>query len=219
MTPTTYISDRRRIAEIVMVIITGTGRLVFTNLLEMRYVFLFATLIFWIGYIVYSVSQNRHLLKYWGLTFTNSKTTLKVLGAVGTVAFLLIIYYGLYNHTISFNQNIILILFLYPFWTLIQQFLIMSLFAGNLKDLTSVKLNDFTIIIITSVLFGVVHFPSVTLIVVTFFMALLYTYLFLKERNIIPLGLFHGVLGSMFFYAVLKKDLWFELVEGVRNWF
>jgi hypothetical protein len=53
----------------------------------------------------------------------------------------------------------------------------------------------------------------------TFAMALLYTFLFLKERNIIPLGIFHGVLGGMFYYIVLKRDLWVELIDGIKQWF
>ena len=218
MTGISNISDRRRILEIILVIITGLGRILFVNLLGIRYVFLFSAIILWTGYILVSALRDKNLINYWGLSFSNSKTTFKILGIIGIIAFLLILSYGIYYRTLSFNENIILILILYPIWGLIQQFLIMSLFAGNLKDLSSKKIHDVTIILVTSVLFSMVHYPSVPLILATFVMALLYTFLFLKERNILPLGIFHGVLGGMFFYAVLQKDLWFELVTALKKW-
>jgi hypothetical protein len=36
-------------------------------------------------------------------------------------------------------------------------------------------------------------------------------------RNIIPLGIFHGVLGGMFYYVVLQRDAWLEFIAVLQK--
>ncbi len=43
-------------------------------------------------------------------------------------------------------------------------------------------------------------------------MALIYATLYLKYRNILPLRLFLGVIGGLFYFAVLHRDAWVESV-------
>ena len=119
------------------------------------------------------------------------------------------------NNTILFNPHIIPILILYPLWGFIQQFLVVGLVAGNLKDLRSGKVPLVLIVLSASVLFSLVHYPYPLLMIATFFLALLYTFIYLRYRNLISLGLFHGWLGCFFMFYVLSRDPWREVFNSI----
>jgi uncharacterized protein len=151
-----------------------------------------------------------------GLSFSNTKETFKIVGIVGLIILCGFIVYGIDRQT-KLSWNILFILLTYPIWGLVQQFLMMSLFAGNLKDLGLKQINKVLIIIFTSVLFSIVHYPSFLLISATFVMAIFYSIIFLNKRNIIPLGIFHGVLGGVFYYVVLNRDPWLEFIAVINK--
>ena len=45
----------------------------------------------------------------------------------------------------------------------------------------------------------------------TFVLALLYSAVYLRERNLYALGLFHGWLGALFYYTVVGRDPFMEV--------
>ncbi|HLO60347.1 MAG TPA: CPBP family glutamic-type intramembrane protease [Bacteroidales bacterium] len=191
-----------------MVILTGLGKLIFVDFLNLKFVYIITTIAFWSTYFVYRVSKNKKLINYWGLSFSTISGTMKILAIPGLIILIGLIIYGIF--TIHFSWNILFVLITYPIWGLVQQFLMMSLFAGNLKDYEGKNINTAFIVIITSFLFSIVHYPSFALIAVTFAMAIIYSLIFLSKRNILPLGIFHGVLGALFYYVVLQRDAWLE---------
>ncbi|MFA7489561.1 MAG: CPBP family glutamic-type intramembrane protease, partial [Mariniphaga sp.] len=65
--------------------------------------------------------------------------------------------------------------------------------------------------LLTSVVFAWVHYPSLPLMIFTFFMELLFLFAFFKWKNLWPLGLFHGWIASFLLFIVLDRDLWIEL--------
>lgn len=118
---------------------------------------------------------------------------------------------GYLHNTINLTWHIIPILIIYPIWGTIQQFLLIGLVAGNFQDLNNFSIKKITIIILTALLFAVVHFPNYWLIVATFVLALFYGSIYLKARNVYVMGLFHGWLGGLFFYTVLDRDPFLEV--------
>jgi len=89
--------------------------------------------------------------------------------------------------------------------------------AGNLQDLENQKLSKPVIIVLTALLFGVVHYPYYWLMVGTFALALFYGFIYLKERNVYVMGLFHGWLGGLFFYTVVNRDPFAEVFGRLMN--
>ncbi|HQX31109.1 MAG: CPBP family intramembrane metalloprotease [Flavobacteriales bacterium] len=73
------------------------------------------------------------------------------------------------------------------------------------------NLTNWQIIVLTATLFSLVHYPFVWLMIPTFVLALVYGYLFLKERNIYVLGFFHGWLGAICFYTIVDRDPFVEI--------
>lgn len=82
--------------------------------------------------------------------------------------------------------------FSYFFWALLQQLWLCGYFASRIQAV----LNDNRkTVVITGVLFAIVHFPNPVLTLITFFGGMLSAYFFLRVKNLYALALAHGILG------------------------
>jgi hypothetical protein len=122
-----------------------------------------------------------------------------------------IVWYGISYNAVFLNWHIIPVFIFYPAWGVIQQFLMLSLVAGNLSSITAVKFSKIQIILLTSAVFALVHYPSLPLMVFTFFMEVVFAFAYFKWRNIWSLGIYHGWVASLLLYFVMGRDLWNEL--------
>lgn len=205
------IKNPTRRFEVLAVTLTGFGKFLLMDVLDQRFLYITAACLFWIAYILYRSQKEKGILKYWGLSkkyFT--KTFLELL----PIVLLFIggfIFMGNRMGTNILSWSILPILLLYPIWGIIQQFVIIGLLARNLKDMEGFKIPEILIVLLTAIIFAVVHYPYYLLIVGTFFLALVYTTLYLRERNLIVLGIYHGWLGAFFFYTILERDPWKEV--------
>lgn len=204
------ISNTRRITEITTVVLTAAGKFLFMDFLGWRFPFIVTAIIFWVCYIIYRSREKPGVLKYWGFRTDNFSTVLKKVLPFGLIAIISFIGIGLYNDTINFTWHIVPILILYPVWGIIQQFLLIALTAGNMHDMKRYHLNKWIIITISAVLFALVHYPFIWLIAATFLLALFYGSIYLKDRNIYVLGIFHGWLAAVFYYTVIDRDPFVE---------
>ncbi len=203
--------NKQRLFEIIAVLITGAGKFVFMDWLNWRAFYVVGACLFWIGFVIYRYKKDANILEYWGFTKTNFKETFLMLLPLGIISVVLFFIVGNHFGTIIINKNIIPILLLYPIWGVIQQFIVVALVAGNLRDMDGLKISKWTIIILTSVVFAVVHFPFLTLVGGTFLLALVYTTIYLKKKNLYVLGLYHGWLGAIYFYTIVGRDPWAEV--------
>lgn len=210
MTPVA-ISNKKRLLEISAVILTAAGKFIFMDWLDWRFPFVGIAISCWIIYIIYRNKQQSGILKYWGFRTDNFKKVVNMILPFGLFAVIAFAGIGFYQGTINITWHIIPILILYPIWGIIQQFLLIALTAGNLHDLKSHKLNKQAIILVAAVLFALVHYPYGWLIIGTFVLALLYGFIYLKERNIYVLGIFHGWLGGLYYYTVVNRDPFLEM--------
>ncbi len=200
------ISDRRRIKEILAVILTAIGKFIFMDYLDLRLYYVIFAILVWLSYVIYRYKQNNNIIKYWGFRIDNFRETIIIMLPFGIVSIISFLCIGYYQNSIHATWHIIPILITYPIWGSIQQFITIGLIAGNLNDLKNKKLNKVSIIVITAVLFSIVHFPSGWLMLGTFLLALFYGYIYLKSKNIYVMGLFHGWLGALFYYTVVNQD-------------
>jgi len=213
-----FISNKRRILEIMAVILTAMGKFIFMDYLNWRFPFVAIAIISWITYIIYRSKKEPAILKYWGFRTDNFKSVLKRVLPFGILTVISFIGVGFYQSTINITWHIIPILILYPLWGTIQQFLLIALTAGNLQDLKGQKLSKGTIILLSALLFGFIHYPYTWLMIATFILAIFYGWIYLKERNLYVLGLFHGWLGGIFYYTVLERDPFLEMFGKLFNY-
>ena len=205
------ISSKRRIIEISAVILTAIGKFIFMDYLNWRFPFVAVAIISWVSYVIYRKSKQPGITKYWGFRTDNFKTVLKKVLPFGLMAVVTFFAVGFFKGTLNISWHIIPILILYPIWGAIQQFLLIALTAGNLQDMKGQKLNKEIIILLSAILFGAIHYPFVWLMIATFILAIFYGWVYLSERNIYVLGLFHGWLGGIFYYTILERDPFLEM--------
>lgn len=198
-----------RTFEILAVTITAASKFLFYDLWNQRLLFIVIIFCFWSIYVGQRVRKNREILKEWGFRSDNFKEVfLKVL-PFGLTTILACLLIGYFQETINLHWHIIPILILYPLFGTLQQFLLMALVAGNLQDLN--RFRNKTIITLTSILFGLLHYPHWWLVLGTFLLALYYAHIYLQKRNLYVLGIFHGWLGGIFYFTVVDKDPFLEV--------
>ena len=194
------------------VLATALGKFLFMDYLEWRFPFVVGASVGWLIYIFYRWRVTPEIFKHWGFRKVNFKKVLKLVLPFGLVGLVAMIIIGAIQGTINLTWHIIPILITYPIWGTIQQFILIALLAGNLSELESnkLRLGKTVIILISAVMFAGIHYPFWWLIAATFVLAIFYGFVYLKERNIYVLGLFHGWLGAMFYYTVMNTDPFLE---------
>jgi membrane protease YdiL (CAAX protease family) len=197
--------------EVPAIIITVLGKFLFMDYLNWRFPFVLGASIFWLVYIWYRSRTSKGILKYWGFRTDNFGTVLKMVLPFGITAVLAFFVIGGIQGTINATWHIIPVLLFYPLWGSIQQFLLIGLVVGNLYNNQEKKINKHLSVLLAAVLFALVHYPDYWLIGGTFILAIFYGYIYLKERNLYVLGIFHGWLGALFYYTVLDRDPFYEI--------
>lgn len=207
----TDITDFRRWLEIAAVVSTGVMKYIFMDWLNLRVFYIGAASLLWAVYIYKRYRENPLILREWGFRYENLKPSFLFILPFTLSIITAIILYGYYSHAIFLNWHVIPVLAIYPVWGIVQQFLTLALVAGNLLAITSVKPNKNQIILFISVLFALVHYPSLPLIIFTFFMEMVFAIAYFRWRNLWPLALCHGWVASLLLFFVLGRDLWDEL--------
>ncbi len=200
------ISNERRKWEVLAVVGTALGKFVFMDFLNWRFPYVAVAVVGWVVYILYRKQKVDGVAKYWGFRVDNFKKALQWVLPFGIFSVIVFVAIGVWQGSLNPTWHIFPILVTYPIWGTIQQFLLIALVAGNLKDGGFGKLTNPQIIFGTAVVFSLVHYPSYWLMGGTFLLALFYGFVYLKERNVYVLGLFHGWLGAIFYYTVVGTD-------------
>ncbi len=215
--PVLAISDKARLLEIAAVLLTASGKFILMDWLQWRLPFIVVSILGWTIYVIIRQQRIPGITQYWGFRRDNFAQALKLVLPFAVTSVITLFVIGYNRGTIDLTWHIIPILVLYPVWGTIQQFLLMALVAGNLKDWKARGFPDATIIFATALLFGMLHYPYHWLIAGTFILALFYGYFYLRIRNVFVLGIFHGWLGALFFYTVVGRDPFEEVFERWLN--
>ena len=211
------ISNKTRQLEILAILFTVMGKFLFMDYLNWRFPFVLSATILWAIYIIYRSKKTKDALRYWGFRMDNFGKVTKMVLPFGLLAVIAFVVIGYYQESLNLTWHIIPVLLFYPLWGTIQQFLLIGLVAGNLHSSENHKLNKHLIVLIAATLFASVHYPSYWLIGGTFILAIFYGYIYLNEKNLYVLGIFHGWLGALFYYTVLNRDPFLEIFGRLLN--
>jgi hypothetical protein len=198
---------RRARWEVAAVVLTGCAHLFFEEVLHAKAPFIFLAAAAWISYVVFRLRQDPALLRAWGFRLDGlgaafAAPTLFSAAAAGSIAAV-----AAARGTLEANPHLLPILLLYPLWGITQQFLVQALVARNLEPAVPRGL----LVPIVASLFAIVHAPDAVLMAATFILGLFFTPMYLRWRNLIPLGLYHGILGALVYFWVLGRDPWREV--------
>jgi len=195
--------------EFLAVVTTGLLHLVFKSL-GAKGLFIALASVSWIGYIVCRVRQDSSLWVKWGFQTKNLSSSFLLPTGIFVIGVSLMAWYGLANGRVLWQGHILLLLLLYPLWGILQQFLVQTLGVANLMALFPTQ-GWMVAMPVGIVLFAVIHFPNGLLMLATGLMAALFIPCYLRDRNLWPLGLYHGWLGTFFYLWVLGKDPWIDV--------
>ena len=203
--------NKERRLEILAVIITGLLKFILMDWLDFRLFYVIAACLFWFIYVYRKQKRDPGAIKSWGFQRAFTRSSFLFILPVALVIIAGSIIYGTINQVSFVKWHILPVLVLYPAWGVIQQFMMVGLVAGNLQKLTDVKITESQIILFTSFLFALVHFPSIELMGYAFFIEIIFIKVYLRKPNLWILGLYHGWVSTLFIYFVLGRDLWSEL--------
>jgi len=152
--------------------------------------------------------QKRSVFRQWGFRTDNLLRAAALSAILFTFAAAGLAGYAGFQGTLRFPPHMLLLLLLYPLWGIIQQFLALGIVIGNLERFPGLGRRKSLLVLLGAILFGLIHFYDIRLLVGTFLLELATIPLFLKYRNVWPLGVLHGWLGGLFYLWVLNRDLW-----------
>ena len=195
--------------EILAVMMTGILHLVFKSF-GAKGLFIALAGVSWVGYIIWRVRQDSSLWVKWGFQTKNLSAAFFWPTVIFVVGVSLMAWYGLANDRVLWQDHILFLLLLYPLWGLLQQFLVQALGVANL--MTVFPRQGWRVAIPVGIaLFAIIHFPNGLLMIATGLMAALFIPCYLRDRNLWPLGLYHGWLGTFFYLWVLGRDPWVDV--------
>ena len=197
--------------EVVAVVATGFLHLLVSEILGLQGVFVGVAIVAWGSYLVLRMRRDRSQAARWGFTRRNLVPATALTTGIALVVVPLMAAYGSSRDLLVLDVGLIALLVLYPLWGLLQQLLVQALVAGNLVRAPGFLARRGFVVLTCAVLFGLVHVPDLPLSVMTFAMGLLFTPIYLRWRNLWPLGLWHGWLGAVAYRWVLGRDPWLDI--------
>jgi len=214
-----YVS--RAAGELYAVCGTALCFLVLDVWLKQKAAFIVGCAIGWISYICYCCWVERKSAPLrWGVRTDNLRAACIIPFCVGGASLVIMVLYNIATgRTLYMRWNILYLIVLYPLWGTLQQMLVQGFFVANLYEIfiERAQSNDpkriVAIIAVAAVGFGLIHGTQTPLLTIgTFLLACVWTPHFLHYRNVLPLGLLHGWIGAFFYFLMLRKDPWADLV-------
>jgi hypothetical protein len=107
------------------------------------------------------------------------------------------------------NWHLAVAFLIYLPWALLQQFLFQFYLLGRLLTLLPTPAAVFA----TGMAYSLVHLPEVGVALATAPAGVFWTFLYRRDRVLLPLGLSHALLGSTFYYWIYGRDLFMAWKE------
>ena len=199
--------SRRALLEMGAVALTGIGHLAFSEL-DASAVFIPLASLGWGGYVFHRARRDPDFLRETGFTRERLGPAFRdaTLVAAGSLAVMAGV--GTLQGSLTLDRDMVPLLVLYPAWGLVQQFLVQGMVARNLAEGPGWVNSPRFVTPTTATMFSLVHVPNWKLTAGTFGLGLAYTPLYLRHRNLWPLGLYHGWLGVFYYFWVLERNPW-----------
>lgn len=203
-----FIRDVRRRAacELVAVSVTGAAHIFFTEVLQAYGLFVVLAMAGWLGYFGWQAWRMPRELARRGFRKRNGGKVALVCVAVFLAGAGVLALVGHQRGLLVLHPHMLWLFAAYPLWGWVQQYMVQGLVAGNLIRLTNGRANGLIITLAAAVAFGAVHVPEWELVAATFALGLVATPIYLRWRNLWPLGVLHGWLGALAYFWVLGRD-------------
>jgi len=190
------------------VALTALLHVVVYDVLHARGIVIDLTILAWSTYFALRIRQAPDSRREYGLTTHGLRSSTLATLVVFLVGSAICVAVALARGGLVLVPSMMIVALLYPIWGLLQQLLVQAMVVRNLAPHTSRPV----VVVVAAILFGAVHLPDPTLTVATGVLGGVLTVIFLRWRNTWPLGVCHGWLGVLFYYWVLHRDPWLEII-------
>jgi membrane protease YdiL (CAAX protease family) len=174
----------------------------------------FISVTFGLLFFMLSSLIRQDSLKELGIRFDNLYKSGRECTIISLISIVTILFFSIFYSNKSYPQGVISYLGVFSKYTpwgiakritegLAQQFLLQSVFLIRFLQIFGKKSIS---LLIAAMLFSLAHSPNIRLMFLSFFFGLIVCILFLRNRNILTLGIMHGVL-SMVFISFLVPGL------------
>jgi hypothetical protein len=194
---------------VVAVVVTGVLHLA-CKPLGLQGFYIVAAATSWLGFVVVTARRRPAVFREWGFRRDNLWPALLASVAVFLPVLMLMVAVALFRGTLVVSSSLLIMLVLYPAWGLIQQFLVQALLVTNLEK-GPLRDHRVALVCVGGALFSLVHLGNVLLVSGTALIGAAFVVLYLRFRNLWPLGLFHGWLATLFYLWILQRDKWAEI--------
>lgn len=173
-------------------------------------IFIAGACLFWSVFIAYRAYGDKHAFCRWGFRRDNLGRASVVPAALLATGAVVLGAYAWYQERFWLAPHVLLLFALYPLWGVTQQFLALGIAVQNLELVPVLGNRRWLLTGIGAALFGAVHAPDLWLVAGTFLLELILVPVYLRYRNLWPLGIVHGWLGVLFYAWGLGRDLFAE---------
>lgn len=170
--------------------------------------------LFWTGFVVFRVRHDPGAFRRWGFRSDNLLRASAIPAALFVAAALALGVYAYQSGKLRFPPHTGLLFLLYPAWGVVQQFLALGVAVQSLERLPAIGRSKALLTLLGAVLFSAVHAPDLWPMAATFLLELVLVPLYLRYRNLWPLGILHGWLGVLFYLWGMGRDMWAENFGG-----
>jgi uncharacterized protein len=149
--------------------------------------------------LFFSKYFHQETFKKQGINWENWDTVSKTLLPFTIIAILFTTFIWLNFFTIDFNfasnEKFWLNLLKYPPWAFLQQYILLAFFFKRLKNIFS---SPYLSMLLTAILFSLIHFPNPALMSGCFLGGLFWSYAYDKNCNLFSIAISHTLLGVLF---------------------
>lgn len=207
--------DRAAILEVGALVFTAAAHLLTWQWPVVHGVLVAGLVLGWCGWFAVRCRRHDGLHRELGLTRQGLGETLRLTVPLALLAALAFGMLGLLRGTLSLPWTLALLALSYPLWGLTQQLMVQGVLVRHLDRLPALSRRPWAIALAAGLLFGAVHWPFPALMLGTSLMGAVFALVYLRHRNVWPLGLLHGWVGALFFLWVMDKDPMMELLVGL----
>ena len=202
-------NSRPRWGEVAAVAVTGVLHLV-CKPLGLQGIYIVAAIVLWIGFVIMTAMRRPAVAREWGFRRDNLWPALQASAAFFLPVMLIMAVIAWSRGNLVVSSSLVAMLLLYPAWGLVQQFLVQALLVTNLAK-GPLRGRRVALIGVGGALFSVVHLGNGFLVLGAALIGAAFVALYLRYRNLWPLGLFHGWLATLFYLWLLERDKWAEV--------
>ena len=169
-------------------------------------VFIAGACLYWACFVAVRGFRHPRVFRQWGFRSENLLRASAIPAVLLGAAALALGAYAFAQGRFVLPLDAVLLFLLYPVWGLAQQFLALGVAVQNLELVPALG-RPWLLAVIGAALFGAVHAPDWWVVAATFLLELILVPVFLRYRNLWPLGVLHGWLGVLFYLLGLGRNV------------